>query len=385
MPGFEVIGEEEYKEIRDLFENSKILFRHGFDKIRNDIYKVRDFEKKFSEKFNIPDALAVSSGTAALKVALKALDIGKGDEVITQAFTFVATVESIVEVGAKPVIANIDKSLNISPADIELKITNKTKAIIVVHMLGIPSDMTAVMKIANKYKIKVIEDTAWGCGGTYNDQYLGTIGDLGTFSFDFAKTITTGEGGMVVAKDPKILESAKAYHDHGHENNPLLPRWEDSRSRSGFNYRMTEMQGAVGLAQLKKLDYIIASHQKNKQAIIEKIKDLPLTFREKPVKFEDTSDALIFYVKDKFTALRCRENLLSNGISTKILPEAYTWHFAGTWKHIPELYDNWDEFENSLQNSKQIISKAVSLPISVSLGKDHLNIIYKSIKDACTN
>lgn len=385
MPGFEVIGEEEYKEIRDLFENSKILFRHGFDKIRNDIYKVRDFEKKLSEKFNIPDALAVSSGTAALKVALKALDIGKGDEVITQAFTFVATVESIVEVGAKPVIANIDKSLNISPADIELKITNKTKAIIVVHMLGIPSDMTAVMKIANKYKIKVIEDTAWGCGGTYNDQYLGTIGDLGTFSFDFAKTITTGEGGMVVAKDPKILESAKAYHDHGHENNPLLPRWEDSRSRSGFNYRMTEMQGAVGLAQLKKLDYIIASHQKNKQAIIKKIKDLPLTFREKPVKFEDTSDALIFYVKDKFTALRCRENLLSNGISTKILPEAYTWHFAGTWKHIPELYDNWDEFENSLQNSKQIISKAVSLPISVSLGKDHLNIIYKSIKDACTN
>ncbi len=119
----------------------------------------------------------------------------------------------------------------------------------------------------------MIEDTAWGCGGKYDDQYLGTIGDLGTFSFDFAKTITTGEGGMVIAKDPLILEAAKAYHDHGHENNPSLPRWEDSRSRSGFNYRMTEMQGAVGLAQLEKLDEIIASHQRNKETIIQKIKE----------------------------------------------------------------------------------------------------------------
>ncbi len=138
MPGFELIGKEEYKEIQDLFENSGILFRHGFDAMRNDIYKVRDFEKKFSKKLGVADSLAVSSGTAALKVALEAIGVGKGDEVITQAFTFVATVESIVEAGAKPVIANIDKTLNINPQDLEAKITNKTKAIIVVHMLGIP-------------------------------------------------------------------------------------------------------------------------------------------------------------------------------------------------------------------------------------------------------
>ena len=289
MPGFELIGKEEYKEIQDLFENSGILFRHGFDAMRNDIYKVRDFEKKFSKKLGVADSLAVSSGTAALKVALEAIGVGKGDEVITQAFTFVATVESIVEAGAKPVIANIDKTLNINPQDLEAKITNKTKAVIVVHMLGIPSDMSSVMKIAKKHNLKVIEDTAWGCGGKYDDQYLGTIGDLGTFSFDFAKTITTGEGGMVIAKDPLILEAAKAYHDHGHENNPSLPRWEDSRSRSGFNYRMTEMQGAVGLAQLEKLDEIIASHQRNKETIIQKIKELPISFRSKPMSFKDTS------------------------------------------------------------------------------------------------
>ena len=126
MPGFELIGKEEFKEIQNLFKDSGILFRHGFDSLRNNIYKVRDFEKNFATRMGVTDALAVSSGTAALKVALKALGIGPGDEVITQAFTFVATVEAIVEVGAKPVIANIDESLNISPIDLSRKITTKT-------------------------------------------------------------------------------------------------------------------------------------------------------------------------------------------------------------------------------------------------------------------
>ena len=381
MPGFELIGKEEFKEIQNLFKDSGILFRHGFDALRNNIYKVRDFEKNFAFRMGVKDALAVSSGTAALKVALKALGIGPGDEVITQAFTFVATVEAIVEVGAKPVIANIDESLNISPIDLTRKITAKTKAIIAVHMLGIPCDMDNVMKIARKNNIKVIEDTAWGCGGNYRGKPLGSIGDIGTFSFDFAKTITTGEGGMIIAKEDKVLEMAKAYHDHGHENNPKFPRWEDSRSSSGFNYRMTEMQGAVGLAQLKKLDEVIKAHQKHKKALVKKIENLPISFRNKPVEFIDTSDALIFFVKDKSTALKCREALLSNGISTKILPEAYTWHFAATWEHISEMYEDWKKFIDDLNPSKEIIEKAVSLPITINYKKESIEKIYKSLKD----
>ena len=381
MPGFELIGKEEFKEIQNLFNDSGILFRHGFDALRNNIYKVRDFEKNFAFRMGVKDALAVSSGTAALKVALKALGIGPGDEVITQAFTFVATVEAIVEVGAKPVIANIDESLNISPIDLSRKITTKTKAIIAVHMLGIPCDMDNVMKIATKNNIKVIEDTAWGCGGSYKGKPLGSIGDMGTFSFDFAKTITTGEGGMIIAKEDKVLEIAKAYHDHGHENNPKLPRWEDSRSSSGFNYRMTEMQGAVGLAQLKKLDQVISAHQKHKKAIVKKIENLPISFRNKPEEFIDTSDALIFFVKDKSTAFKCRKALLSNGISTKILPEAYSWHFAATWEHITEMYEDWEKFTDDLNPSKEIIEKAVSLPITVNYKKESIKKIHKSIKD----
>ena len=206
MPGFELIGKEEKRELDNLMDKSGILFRHGFDNLRNGVYKTREFEKNFSNQMNVQDALAVTSGTAALLVALKAFGIGQGDEVITQSFTFVATVEAIVESGAKPIICDIDSTLNLAPEALEAKISNKTKAIIVVHMLGTPCNLNPIIKIAEKNKIKIIEDTAWGCGGKLNGKYLGTIGDAGTYSFDFAKTITSGEGGMILTKNKKIFK-----------------------------------------------------------------------------------------------------------------------------------------------------------------------------------
>ena len=254
MPGFELIGKEEKKELENIFKNGGVLFRHGFDNIRNNTFKVKSFEKNFAKKFNVKYALAVSSGTAALRVALATLNLSPKDEVITQAFTFVATAEAIIESRAKPVICEINDTLNMDPDDLEKKINKNTKAVIVVHMLGIPCEINKIKKICNKRKIKLIEDTAWGIGAKINNRFLGTIGEIGTFSFDFAKTLTTGEGGMIVFRSKKDYERAAAWHDHGHENNPQVPRWEDTRSSSGFNFRMSELQAAVGLAQLKKLD-----------------------------------------------------------------------------------------------------------------------------------
>ncbi len=374
MPGFELIGKEEQNEINHLFDNSGILFRHGFDNLRNGIYKVQEFEKNFAEYMSVEGALAVTSGTAALKVALEALGIKKGDEVITSAFTFVATVEAIVETRAVPVIANVDKTLNISVEDIERKITSKTKAIIVIHMLGIATDMDAILEIAKKHDLKVIEDTAWGCGGEYKGKKLGTIGDIGCFSFDFAKTMTTGEGGMIIAKDIEILEKAKAYHDHGHENNPCLPRWEDSRSSSGFNYRMSELQGAVGIAQLRKLDYIVDKQIENKNKIVNYLKDSfgeNIEFRKKPRDSKDTSDALVIITESNLMARKIRDKLLSVGFGTKILPEAITWHFAGDWNHIPEIKK--ESLEN-IEKSRKLLSRCVALPISVNMSIDLDNI-----------
>ena len=371
MPGFEVIGKEEFEEIKHLFDESKILFRHSFDHLRNNIYKVKEFEKVFAERMNILHALGVTSGTSALRVALAALGIKEGDEVITQSFTFVATVEAIIESRAMPVITEIDKTLNMEPVDLERKITDKTKAIIVVHMLGVPVRLREIKEIADKYDLPIIEDTAWGCGGYYENIPLGTYGDIGTYSFDFAKTMTTGEGGMLVFKDKNLFEKAAAWHDHGHENNPDLPRWEDSRSSSGFNYRMNEMQGAVGLAQLKKLDYVVAEQRKNAHLIQEAIIDLPIEMRSMPDNSFETADALVFLVNNNQTARRCRDALLAVGLGTKILPEAITWHFAGTWDHMPELVArNGEALHNAFPKSLELLNRSVSLPIAINMIED---------------
>jgi 8-amino-3,8-dideoxy-alpha-D-manno-octulosonate transaminase len=369
MPGFELIGEEEFLEVKEVFDKSRILFRHSFDPLRNGIYKVKDFEQAFAQRMRIDHALAVTSGTAALRVALAALGIGAGDEVITQSFTFVATVEAIIESGATPIVTEIDDTLNMDPEDLEKKITPRTRAIIVVHMLGTPARMGQILPIAKARGLAVIEDTAWGCGGDLNGQILGTIGDIGTFSFDFAKTMTTGEGGMVVTRNRAIYEKGAAYHDHGHENNPNLPRWEDSRSGSGFNYRMNELQGAVGLAQLRKLDLVVAAQRRNRDAIFAAIKDFPgLKLRSEPEGANGTADALVFFVKDNQMARACREALLKAGMGTKILPEAITWHFAGTWDHMPSLVRaNGGDLSRAFPQSQGWLGRAVALPIVVKM------------------
>jgi 8-amino-3,8-dideoxy-alpha-D-manno-octulosonate transaminase len=385
MPGFEVIGNEEFENVKKVFDHGGILFRHGFDHLRNELYMVKDFEKAFARRMGSSRALAVSSGTAALRVALAGLGIGEGNEVITQSFTFVATVEAIIESRAIPVCCEIDDTLNMDPNDLEKRITNKTKAIIVVHMLGSPARLREIKEIADRHQIPLIEDTAWGCGGSLHGIPLGNWGSIGTFSFDFAKTMTCGEGGMLIFKDEAVADRATAWHDHGHENNPKLPRWEDSRSSSGFNFRMMELQGAVGLVQLEKLDNVVKIQRKNAAAIRNALDGLPIEFRAAPEGAYETSDALIFFVDDHLTAARCRELLLSEGLGTKILPEAYTWHFAGSWCHMKELMQaHQNNLENSFPKSVSLLKRSVSLPISLNMSSEVPDKIRKVLDKVFT-
>jgi 8-amino-3,8-dideoxy-alpha-D-manno-octulosonate transaminase len=372
VPGYELIGQDELDEITNIFANGGVLFRHGFDALRNGVYKVQSFERAFATRFGAADAVAVSSGTAALRVALAALGIGPGDDVVTQSFTFVATVEAIIESGATPVCTEVDATLNMDPDDLEVRLTARTKAVVAVHMLGTPARLPAIADICRRRGIPLIEDTAWGCGGNLAGRPLGTWGALGTFSFDAAKTMTTGEGGMVISPDPALIARARAWHDHGHENNPALPRWEDSRSGSGFNYRMSELQGAVGLAQLRKLDDVVAGQRRTRDAIWQSIRDLPgVTPRSVPEGSEETADALVFFVENREAALRCRASLVAAGLGTKILPEAHTWHFAGTWSHMPQLARaHGGDLAASFPRSSALLSRAVSLPIMVKPPSD---------------
>lgn len=369
MPGFELLGKEEQDEVNDLFNRSGILFRHGFDALRNGVYKVRDFEDAFKARFGVVDALAVSSGTTALRVALAAAGIGPGDEVITQSFTFVATVEAIIESGATPICTEIDDTLNMDPDDLVRRITPRTKAIVPVHMLGTPAPLDRIIAVARARGILVIEDSAWGCGGAFGGRALGTHGDMGTFSFDFAKTMTTGEGGMVVSQDPRLAANARAWHDHGHENNPALPRWEDSRASSGFNCRMTEMQGAVGLAQLRKLDAVVRAQRENRARMMAALDGLPgLSWRRVPPTSEETADALVCFVRDNETARACRTALGAVGLGTKILPEAVTWHFAATWTHMPQLVAaHGGDLAHAFPVSAAWLARAVALPVMVKM------------------
>jgi 8-amino-3,8-dideoxy-alpha-D-manno-octulosonate transaminase len=398
MPGFEVIGAEEEKEILDVLSR-KILFRYEFDPQRNGIYKVEAFEKAFAEYCGTAYALAVSSGTAALKVALAALGIGPGDEVITQGFTFVATWEAIFDVGAAPVFAEVDETLCLDPLDLEKRITSRTKAIVPVHMCGAQARIQEILEIADRHGIPVIEDTAQSCGGSLKGKALGSFGNLGTFSFDSVKTITTGEGGMVITNDRDLYIRASEYHDHGHDHNPDVGRGLEKRNFIGFNYRMMELQGALGLAQLQKLDSLILPRQRENKgrikAFLENIEGV--TFRCIPDTAGDTGTFLIFFLPDAEHARRFNQVMNDEGAGAINWAENL-WHFYGEWEHLLEgksplssCYPFKDESgeprcvydQEALPKTNEILSRALTIPISIYMDEQIpkiLNALEKAVK-----
>ena len=389
MPGFEWIGEEERKAVNEVFDNGAVLFRHGFANMRKGSYKVKEFEEAFSKYLGVRYAHAVTSGTAALKVGLKALDIKEGDEVITQSHTFVATVEAIIECGATPIITEIDWSLNMDPQDLEKKITSKTKAIIPVHMFGAAAEMDRIMAIANAHAIPVLEDTAQGLGGFYQGKPLGTIGRIGTFSFDHGKIMTTGEGGMLVTNDESIYLRAKAYSDHGHEDNPAFPRGEDTRSFPGFNYRMMELQGAIGLVQLRKLEKSVNMQKQNKDNLKKTLMSLSgfsnIKFRHLTDPIGETGDALIFFMENSDQAKVFSCQLQQQGITFKNLPGALNWHFAGTWDHIfskHPMYQQKNLEKYIWPQSSCLLRRAIALPIYLNMSKETINVLVDKIQDS---
>jgi dTDP-4-amino-4,6-dideoxygalactose transaminase len=254
-PGFEWIGAEEEKEVLEVLR-SRWLFRYGDEKDPAFKRKVKTLEETVEKSFGTRHALAVTSGTAALITALSALGIGPGDEVIVPGYTFIASISSIVIARAVPVLAEVDESLTLDPADVEGRITPRTRAIMAVHMLGNPCNLERLREIAERRKLILIEDSAQAFGGSYRGRRLGTMGRMGIYSFNIFKTINAGDGGMVVTDDDELYFRAFGYHDQGHF--PSRSGVEvGNRSIVGQNYRMNEITGAVLLAQFRRLDVII--------------------------------------------------------------------------------------------------------------------------------
>ena len=377
MPGFELIGKEEKKNILEIFNKSNgVMFAHGFEKLRNNIFRVRQFEKRLKKKFNSKECQVVSSGTAAIKVALKAIGIKPGDEVITQSFNFIATIEAILDCGAKPIITKIDDSLNMCPNDLKKRITKKTKAIVPVHMLGFSVNIKEIIKICKKNKIFMIEDNCEAVGAKYKKKHLGTIGDAGILSFDHGKNITTGEGGAILTNDKKIFIAAKEYHDHGHQLNPKFPRGMDTVKLAGFNYRMSELQAAVGLAQIKKINFILKENKK-RYSVLNHIISKKFKVRKCHLDTVPSFDTFIFKVENVKLRKKIVKLLKSMNIGTKNLPDAIKWHFASYWKHAIEKKEI-NRLKTSLDKLKQHIAIPILLKKNISIYKSVANKIIKS-------
>jgi len=381
MPGYELYGQEERAAVTAWFDaNHGVMFAHGFEAIRRGVFKVREFERAVAQAVGAACAQAVSSGSAALLVALRALGVGPGDEVMTQAFTFVATVEAILAAGATPVIAEVDRSLTMDPLDFASQITPRTKVVIPVHMAGAAADMEAILTIARRHRIAVLEDACQAFGGTYRGKALGTLGDIGAYSFDFTKNITTGEGGMVVTNDRRLYERARAYHDHGHAYNPDRSRGTDTRSLPGFNFRMTEVQAVLGLTQLKKLELILSRQRANKAAIKAGIAGSGVEFRKLHDPEGEIGDTLIFFLDAAAQAHALAAKLAARGLMTKNLPDALNWHFAGTWRHLFQGMPTLANPERLWPQTSDLLHRAIALPINVHMSQGQIGVVVDTVR-----
>jgi len=313
FPGASLINEEEEQAVLAVVRGRRLFRFYGLGDAPS---QVALLEEAFAKEVGVAHALGVNSGTSALCTALAAAGVGPGDEVVVPAYTWVATAAAVAILGGTPVVADIDLSLTLDPADLARRITARTKAVIPVHMRGGAADMQPIMEFCRSRGLIVIEDVAQADGGAYRGRRLGAWGDLGCFSFQYSKILTSGEGGMITTPDRRLYERAVIYHDGagtgGRKN-------FTEEAFLGQNYRMPELTGAVALAQLGKLSGLLQRTRAAATAIRAGIADLGLPLRTLPDPDGDCGICVVFFlpdaaIKDRLvTALRA-ENIACGGL-----------------------------------------------------------------------
>ena len=336
MPGFELFGEKERKEVQEVLD-SGVLMRYGFDGMRNGHWKAKELESALSERMQSKHAHLVSSGTAALTVALASAGVGAGDEVIMPTFTFVASFESILVLGAVPILVDIDDTLTLDPDAVKKAITPKTKVVMPVHMCGSMANLDALQKICDTHGLLLLEDACQAIGGSYQGKPLGSIGDLGCFSFDYVKTITCGEGGAVITNNETYYQNAHKYSDHGHDHIGK-DRGAEQHPFLGYNFRISEMNAAVGLAQLSRLDDFLAIQKKNHTILREALSQIPeVVFRTVPKGGEENYSFLSFFLPSEELAQKAHKALGGHGVDACFYWYNNNWHYYKKWEHLTEL------------------------------------------------
>jgi 8-amino-3,8-dideoxy-alpha-D-manno-octulosonate transaminase len=336
MPGFELFGDAERKEVNDVLE-SGVLMRYGFDGMRNGHWKAKALEVKLQEELQVKHAQLVSSGTAAVSIALASAGIGAGDEVIMPTFTFVASFEAIMMLGAIPILVEIDNTLTLDSEAVKKAITSKTKAVMPVHMCGSMANLDALQSICKAHNLILIEDSSQATGATYKGKPLGSIGDLGCLSLDYVKIITCGEGGAVLTNNENYYNNADHYSDHGHDHIGT-DRGTEAHPFLGYNFRISELHAAVGLAQLRRLKEFVAIQKKNYTIIREALSTIPeVTFRTVPEGGEESYSFLSFFLPNLEIARNVSEAFKENAIDACFHYYDNSWHYIREWQHLKNL------------------------------------------------
>ncbi len=331
--------------------------------------KTKAFEKEYAKYLGVEHAVAVTNGTVALDVALKALKIGPGDEVITSAFSFIVSSNCILFQNAKPVFADIDpKTFNVDPSDVAEKITAKTKAIIPIHLFGQPAKMDALKEIAEDNGISVVEDAAQAHGAEYKGQKAGSIGDMGCFSFYATKNMTSGEGGMITTNDQKLADRARLLINHGQ-------RKKYHHDMLGYNYRITDLCAAIGLVQLTKLDVFNEKRRENAKLLsneIRKLHGLTVPYVEKDVK--PVFHQYVVRVENNYS--RSRDELA--GILTKKNIGVVVHYSIPIYRH--PLYLKLGYGETKCPNTEDCCNRVLSLPVHPLVDKKDIEYILDALE-----
>jgi 8-amino-3,8-dideoxy-alpha-D-manno-octulosonate transaminase len=392
MPGTELFGAEERKEVNDVMQTG-ILFRYGHDAQRNNHWKAREFESEVKKITGAKYAHAMSSGSTAIATALAASGIGAGDEVIVPPFTFIASVEAVLFIGALPVFAEIDETLCLSAQGIEKAITPKTKAVCLVHMCGGMADMDGIMAVIKKHNLVLVEDAGQAFAASYKGTYTGLFGKAGSYSFDFFKIATAGEGGVLVTNDEETYKKADVYSDHGHdhigsnrgmENHPYL----------GFNYRISELHAAVALAQTRKVPSIREKNRHNKQFLQNLLsKNSNIGFAKLCDPSGDSATFLNILMPDPETAKRTVNELNSSGIGGFNYWFTNMYHFINQWDHLKNLKTvaklpveviGAPQDYNALQlpKSQEVVGRLISFGIRCTWTEDEMKKLASGILSA---
>ncbi|NGX84786.1 DegT/DnrJ/EryC1/StrS family aminotransferase [Aequorivita sp. KMM 9714] len=392
MPGFEIFGAEERKQVNDVLETG-VLMRYGFDGMRNNHWKAKEFESLFAKRMDAEYCQLVSSGTAALTVALASAGIGAGDEVIMPTFTFVASFESILALGAIPILVDIDETLTLDPKAVEAAITEKTKCVMPVHMCGSMADLRALKAICDKHNLILLEDACQALGGTYEGKPLGSYGDLGCFSFDYVKTITCGEGGAIITNNKEYAKNADHYQDHGHDH-VGSDRGAESHPFLGYNFRISELNAAVGLAQLDKLDGILNTQKENYRILREALESIEgVTFRKVPEGGEENYSFLSFFLPNEDLTKKAHKALSDAGVDACFYWYTNNWHYINGWEHLRnqkslgnlslEVKSQMQDLNNTdFSKSHAVMSRTISSLIKIGWTEKEVQKRAEAMKQA---